>query len=73
MIDRAPEVVLHPVNLHEDLVEMPLPMLKTPHRLDLAPTDLSREDRLEPVPPEPNRFMGDVDPALMQQVLDVPQ
>ena len=33
MIDCAPEVVLHSVDLHENFVEMPLPMPKRSHRL----------------------------------------
>jgi hypothetical protein len=48
-------------------------MLEMAHRLHAVPSDLGREYRPEPVPPKPNRFMGNVDPALMQQVLDVAQ
>jgi hypothetical protein len=44
-----------------------------PHRLDPAATDLRRENRPEPVPPESHRLMRDVDAALVEQVLDVPQ
>ena len=73
MIDGTPEVVLHPVDLHEHLVEMPASMLKMPHRLDPVSTDFSREDRPEPVPPEPHCLVGNVDPALVQQILDVPE
>jgi hypothetical protein len=38
-----------------------------------VPPDLCRKDRPEPVPPEPDRFMRDIDPPLMQHVLDSPQ
>lgn len=56
MIGGAPEAVLdaHRVadairpgflcDPHEDLVEMLLPMLEAPHRLNAAPSDLRRED-----------------------------
>jgi hypothetical protein len=47
-------------------------MMERTHRLNAATTDLGSEDRPEPVPPEPHRLMGDVDAALVQQVLDVP-
>lgn len=73
MIDSAPEVVLHPVDLHKDFVEMPTPVLKIAHRLDPVPADLCCEDRPEPVPSEPPCLVRDVDSALMQQILDVPQ
>ncbi|MCZ8163873.1 MAG: hypothetical protein O9315_17855 [Beijerinckiaceae bacterium] len=73
MIDGAPEIVLHAVDLDEDLVEIPTPMPKIPHRLDPTPADLGSENRPEPAPPETHRFMRDVDPPLVQKVLDVPQ
>jgi hypothetical protein len=73
VIDSTPEALLQPINLHENLVEMQTPMLETPHDLEPVSPDLSREDHPGPVPPEPHRFMRDVDPALMQQILDIPQ
>ncbi len=73
MVDSAPEIVLHAVDLHENLVEVPASMPEIPHRLDPTPAYLGRENRPEPVPPEPHRFMRDVDAALVQQVLDVPE
>jgi hypothetical protein len=38
----------------------------------LAP-DVSRKQRTEPVPPQADGLVADVDPALEQQILDVPQ
>ena len=35
--------------------------------------DLRGEHRTEPVPPEPHRLVTDVDAALEQQILDLPQ
>ena len=34
--------------------------------------DLGGEQRAEPIPPEPHRFVADVDATLKQQVLDLP-
>lgn len=48
-------------------------MPEVPDRLNTTATDLGREDGAETVPPEPDRLMRDVDAALMQQVLNVPQ
>ena len=73
VVDSAPEIVFHPVDLHENLVEMPPTMPEIPHRLDAAAPDLRRENRPEAVPPESHRLMRDVDAALVQQILDVPQ
>jgi hypothetical protein len=73
VVDSAPEIVFHAVDLHENLVEMPSPMPEIPHRVDPAAADLGSENRPEPVPPEPHSLMGNVDATLMQQVLDVPQ
>jgi hypothetical protein len=43
------------------------------HRLYPATADLGRENGAEPVPSEPHGFMRDVDAALMEQVLHVPE
>lgn len=48
-------------------------MVEISHRLNAAPSNLGRENRLEPAPPDPHRLMRDVDAALVQQVFDFPQ
>jgi hypothetical protein len=73
MVDSPPKIVLHPVDLHEDLVEMPAPMPEMTHRLHPAASDLGSENRPEAVPPEPHGLVRDVDAALMEQVLDIPE
>ncbi len=35
--------------------------------------DLSSEHRTEPIPPEPNRLVADIDTTLKQKILDLPQ
>jgi hypothetical protein len=54
--------VLHAIDLHEDLIEMPATVAEMAHGCHPAPSDLCRENRSEPVPLEPDRFMRDVDP-----------
>ena len=44
-----------------------------PHPVDPLPADFGGEHRTEALPPEPDRLVADVDPALVQQILDVPQ
>ena len=73
MIDRAPEVAQLAVDLDVHLIEMPAPLRMDAHLRDAPPADLGGEHRAEPVPPEPDGLVADVDPALGQQILDVAQ
>jgi hypothetical protein len=50
---------------------MPSPLAAAAHPVDPTPADLGGEHRAEPVPPEPNGFMADLDAALMQHILHV--
>ena len=43
------------------------------HLIDTSAPDLGREQWAKSPPPEPHRLVADVDPALVQQVLDVPE
>ena len=69
VIDRAPEVMHLTVYLHEHLFETPPPGART-HALDPAFPDLGREHRPEPMPPEPDRLVADLDASLAQKILD---
>src|SRR6202034_550859 len=70
---RAPEVAELAVDLHEDLIQMPAPLRIAAHVCDASLTNLGREHRAKPVPPEPDGLVADVDPALGQEILDVAQ
>jgi hypothetical protein len=50
-----------------------MPMTKAAHCRNPLPSDVACKQRAEPVPPEPHRFMADVDPTLEHQVLDIPK
>src|SRR3984957_2024755 len=52
---------------------MPAPLRIAAHLRDASLTDLGREHRAKPVPPEPDGLVADVDPALGQEVFDVAQ
>ena len=71
MIYRPPQVVDLAVDLHEDLIQMSLPIRVTAHSLSSAPADFGGEKRAEPVPPKPDRLVADIYPAFVQKVLDV--
>ena len=44
-----------------------------PHAVNAFPADLGGEHWPKAVPPEPHGLVADVDPALGQQILDVPK
>ena len=43
------------------------------HAVDPAFPNFGGEHRAEPLPPEPDSFVANIDAALMEQVLDVPK
>ena len=73
MIDSTPEVMTLAVDPDEHLIQMPAPMREVAHSVNPLLADLAGEHRTEPVPPEPDRLVADVDAALGQKVLDLAQ
>ena len=71
MIDGAAQVVLDAIDLHKDLIEMPLQLSMLAHVGGALRSDLSGEDRAKPIDPVPHAFMADIDPTLMQKVFDI--
>jgi hypothetical protein len=71
VIHGPPKIVRLAVNLHEHLVQVPLPIGIYAHLADPFLADLCGKQRAKSVPPKPNRFVAYVDPALVQQVLDI--
>ncbi len=73
MIDGSPEIVGLSVDLHEHLVQVPLPLGDMTHVAGAADADLAGEHRPEPINPQPHALMADIDPALMEKVFDIPK
>ena len=71
MIHGAPEVVHLTVDLHEHLVQVPLPVRVCAHLADPFLADLCGKQRAKSVPPKSNRFVADIDAAFVQQILDI--
>ncbi|MEP6869911.1 MAG: hypothetical protein ABJA20_15505, partial [Novosphingobium sp.] len=46
---------------------------KAPHQVDSLPSDVRREHRTKPVPPQPHRLVAQVNPTLKKQVLNISQ
>jgi hypothetical protein len=73
VIHGPPQIDHLAIQLHVHLVEMPAPVTQAPHVRHPLPPDVAGKHRAEPVPPHPHGLVADVDAALEQQVLDVPQ
>ena len=58
-------------DFYEHLVQMPLPIWMRTKFLNPSLSDLSSKHRAEPVPTEPHSLMVDVDPPLMQKILNI--
>lgn len=61
------------VDLHEHLVQMPLPLIDLAHVAGPPNADLAGEHWSKPIDLCAYALVADVDPALMEQVLNVPQ
>src|SRR5271166_5424095 len=70
VVDGAPEMAELAIDLHKHLIQMPAPLRIAAHMRDASLADLGGEHRAEPIPPEPDRLVADVYPALRQQILD---
>ena len=73
MIHGPPQEVRLTVDLHENLVEMPTPVRIAARPARPFPTDFSGEHRAKSVLPETNRFVADVNSALVEQIFRVPE
>jgi hypothetical protein len=73
VIHSPPKIVRLAVNLHEYLVQVPLPIRICAHLADPFLADLCGKQRAKSVPPKPNRLMADVDATFVQKILHVPK
>ena len=69
-IHSPPEIVCLPVDLHENLVEMPSP-IRICMGLNSPLSYLRCEHGAETVPPISNRFMANIDATFVQQIFNV--
>jgi hypothetical protein len=72
VIHGAPEVVHLPIDPDEHFIQVPAPSGIRPMPVDAPLFDFRGEYRTEPIPPEPNRFMADIDATFEQQIFDLP-
>ena len=71
VIDGAPKVVQLAIDLHEHLIQMPLPLGRLTHVGCTLFPDLVSEVSAETIDPEAHTFMTNVDTALMQKIFDI--
>ena len=73
MIYGAPQIVSLSTDLHEHLILVPLPLRRLSHSFRSTFPNLVREISTEAVNPVTDSFVTDVDPAFVEQVLDITQ
>ena len=66
MVDGTPKVVSLPTDLHKHLIQMPLPLWRMSHSFRSVLANLVREVSSEPIHPVADRFMENIDPALVK-------
>jgi hypothetical protein len=71
MIHSPPKIVRLAVDLHERLVQVPLPVCPRPHSFNPSAADLSGKHRPKSVPPKPDGFVTDLNASLVQQIFDI--
>ena len=59
------------IDLHEHLVQVPSPLRPGPQLLGALLADLGSKHRAEPVPPQTNGLVANIDATLVKQVLDI--
>ena len=73
VIHGAPQVVRLAADPDEHFIQMPSPLGMTSMLLNAPLPDLRGEHWTKPVPPEPHRFVADIDTPLKQEIFDLPQ
>lgn len=73
VIDGAPKVVGHPIDLDENFIQVPLLVSASAHRFHTFAPNLGDLHQPKPVPPVPHGLMASLDAAFVQQIFDVAQ
>lgn len=71
MIDGARQITEPPVDLHEDLVQVLIPLDETPPLREASLAGIGGETWAKPVPPEPHGFVADADSTFREEIFDV--
>jgi hypothetical protein len=71
VINGSPKVMRLSVDLHEDLIQVQLPVRIRSHPTDPVSSDLSSKHRTKSVRPKPNCFMADLNATFVQKIFHV--
>jgi hypothetical protein len=71
MNNRAPKIVLHRICFYEHFIQMPLPIGMSLRLLNPLSSDLRGKLRAKTVPPEPRRFVTDIEATFVQPIIDI--
>jgi len=73
VVNRSPKIVGFSADSYEHFVEMPAPPCSGPHLSGTLLPNLGRKQGTKPVPPGSYRLVADIDPAFLEQILDLTQ
>jgi hypothetical protein len=71
VINSAPQVVYPTIYLHNNPVQVPLPVRILPKLLNTSLADFHSEHRKKSIPPKPDGFVTVINTTFMQQILHV--
>ena len=71
LVHGTPQVMVVAIDFHEHLIEVPPTTRQRTHSVCPLLADPGGKDRSKTVPPEPDRLVAHLDPALMEKILDV--
>ena len=71
VIHSPPKIVRLAVDLHEHLIQMPLPVCPWPHSINPSAAHFGSKQWAKSVPLKPNCLMADVDAAFVQTILNI--
>ena len=73
MINGTPQIMLNTVDFYENLVQMPPPMCSVTSLDNTLFSDFRGKHRAKSLPPKPYCLMANIDTALSQYILNLPQ
>lgn len=73
MVDSAPKIMALSSDFDEDLIQVPLPLRAAPYGFRTPFPDFMCEVSAEPIDPETDAFVANIDAALVEKIFHVPK
>jgi hypothetical protein len=71
MINCTPELMYLTIDFHEDFILLPFPVRMILRAIIPSLTDFVGNQRAEPLPPEPDCFVTNINSASMEEVINI--